>query len=101
MSLLLLLTLFGIYQARRAILSRDSPFFESDYLKIVKDIPSFSIGTSSGYTNYRKLSVFGPNSFPVITEDDGYAYIAAGRYGKVNICWVKIDLGNQTSASNC
>ena len=101
MSLLLLLTLFGTYQARGAILSRDSPFFESDYLEIVKDIPSFLIGTSSGYTKYRKLSVFGPNSFPVITEDDGYAYIAAGRYGKVNIFRVKIDLGNQTSASNC
>lgn len=80
---LLLFTWLGINQVRGAILSRDSPFFESDYLEIVKDIPNFSIGTSAGYTKYRKLSVFGPNSFPVITENDGYAYIAAGRYGKV------------------
>ena len=59
------------------------PFFEADYLEIVKDLPDISLGPSSGYEYYRKLSVYGPNSFPVLTDHDGYAYIVAGNFGKV------------------
>ena len=59
------------------------PFFEADYLEIVKDLPDISLGPSSGYEYYRKLSLYGPNSFPVLTDHDGYAYIVAGNFGKV------------------
>ena len=35
-------------------------------------------------TGYRRLSVYGPNAFPVITDNDGYAYVVAGKFGKVS-----------------
>ena len=60
------------------------PFFEADYLEIVKDLPEISLGPASGYEYYRKLSVHGPDAFPVVTENDGYAYIVAGKFGKVS-----------------
>ena len=85
----------GIFQARAASMSRSSPFFESDYLQLVKDIPEFKIGRSYGLWRHRQLILLGPNAFPVITKNkkDGYAYVAAGRYGKVVIMAKKeIDL---------
>ena len=60
------------------------PFFEADYLEIVKDLPEISLGPSSGYEYYRKLSVHGPDAFPVVADNDGYAYIVAGKFGKVS-----------------
>ena len=60
------------------------PFFEADYLEIVKDLPEISLGPSSGYNYTRKLSVHGPDAFPVVTDNDGYAYIVAGKFGKVS-----------------
>ena len=59
-------------------------FFEADYLELVKDLPEISLGPSSGYEKYRKLSVYGPDAFPILTENDGYAYVAAGRFGNVS-----------------
>ena len=85
MLFLWLISCLGIYQARAAILSRKSPFFENDYLEIVKDIPEFKTGYKVGYgwELQRELTLLGPTSFPVITNNDGNAFIAAGRYGKV------------------
>ena len=60
------------------------PFFEADYLEIVKDLSKISLGPASGYEYYRKLSVHGPDAFPVVTDNDGYAYIVAGKFGKVS-----------------
>ena len=64
------------------------PFFEADYLEIVKDLPEISLGPASGYEYYRKLSVHGPDAFPVVTDNDGYAYIVAGKFGKVSSYFV-------------
>ena len=60
------------------------PVFEDDYLELVKDLPEISLGPSSGYENYRKLSVYGPDAFPVLTDNDGYAYVVAGKFGEVS-----------------
>ena len=89
MLLIWLFSSLGIFQARADSTSRSSPFFESDYLEIVKDVPAdFGIGRKYGYMKYRRLAVHGPNSFPVITDNkEGYSYVAAGRYGKVVIAY--------------
>ena len=56
---------------------RSSPAFEADYLEIVKDVPTISL------TEKKLLSVYGPNAFPVVSQNDGYAYVAAGSHGEV------------------
>ena len=60
------------------------PFFEADYLELVKDLPEISLGPSSGYEKYSKLSVYGPDAFPILTDNDGYAYVVAGKFGEVS-----------------
>ena len=60
-----------------------APFFEADYLELVKDLPEITLGPSSGYKKYSKLTLYGPDAFPILTENDGYAYVAAGKYGNV------------------
>ena len=68
-------------------------FFEADYLELVKGLPEISLGPSSGFEKYRKLSVYGPDAFPVLTDSDGYAYVVAGNFEKVSnfmhICLLK------------
>ena len=66
------------------IFAESAPFFEDDYLELVKDLPEISLGPSSGYKTYSKLSVYGPDAFPILTDNDGYAYVAAGKFGKVS-----------------
>ena len=34
-------------------------------------------------TEKKLLSVYGPNAFPVVSQNDGYAYVAAGSHGEV------------------
>ena len=60
------------------------PVFEDDYLELVKDLPEIFLGPSYGFKKYRRLSVYGPNAFPVLTDNDGYAYVVAGKFGKVS-----------------
>ena len=56
---------------------RTTSAFEADYLEIVKDVPTISL------KEQKLLSVYGPNAFPVVSQNDGYAYVAAGSYGGV------------------
>ena len=84
-----MLTLISALQTNRAIVesnffAQSAPFFEDDYLELVKDLPEISLGPSSGYKTYSKLSVYGPDAFPILTDNDGYAYVAAGKFGKVS-----------------
>ena len=67
-------------------------FFEADYLELVKDLPEISLGPSSGYEKYSKLSVYGPDAFPFLTDNDGYAYVAAGKFGNVSNSNQKISI---------
>ena len=67
-------------------------FFEADYLELVKDLPEISLGPSSGYEKYSKLSVYGPDAFPILTDNDGYAYVAAGRFGNVSNSYQNISI---------
>ena len=62
----------------------EHPVFESDYLELVKDLPEVFLGPSYGFDRYKSLSVYGPNAFPVLTENDGYAHVVAGKFGKVS-----------------
>ena len=39
--------------------------------------------TTISLTEKKLLSVYGPNAFPVVSQNDGYAYVAAGSYGEV------------------
>ena len=40
----------------------------------------------------QSISIYGPNAFPVLTKNEGYAYVAAGHYGTViNLDLFKID----------
>ena len=66
------------------IFSVHHPVFESDYLELVKDLPDVFLGPSYGYEKYKSLSVYGPNAFPVLTDNDGYAYVVAGKFGMVS-----------------
>ena len=67
------------------IFSVHHPVFESDYLELVKDLPDVFLGPSYGFDKYKSLRVYGPNAFPVLTDDDGHAYVVAGQFGKASI----------------
>ena len=72
------------------IFSVRQPFFESDYLELVKDLPDVFLGPSYGFDKYKSLRVYGPNAFPVLTDNDGYAYVVAGKFGMVSSVDAKI-----------